>query len=251
MGGKIIVIPVARNHKKECFMKNTIKFLGFIALIVIIGFSMAACNYEPKPVPMPETPVVRAVAGSGNTIHLFWTQCPNSSRIQIFQSLTEDGEFESISNPGYGSHLVTGLALNTKYYFKVVADNETGIAESSVVSATTTGVALGTGANGITLGGTYSVRNITGGEDVIQHIEITGLQANTTYIVSWEDFGSQPGNNTNTKISVTYNYPHFVSGITSNQFEFRALTSFGNILIVQKTERFDQSRYALRVTRKD
>ena len=43
-GGKTIVLPLRKDITKEFSMKNSIKLFGVIAMVAIIGFSMAACD---------------------------------------------------------------------------------------------------------------------------------------------------------------------------------------------------------------
>jgi hypothetical protein len=91
----------AENHKKGVFfMKNTIKFLGIIALVAVIGFSIAACSNDPSYTLAP-TSVVLAYGSHGEPSNVeIYDLMPGSRYVftrgnnnNSWYALTASGEF--------------------------------------------------------------------------------------------------------------------------------------------------------------
>jgi hypothetical protein len=141
---------------KKFTMKNTIKVLGIIALIALIGFSMAGCKNDddggdPNPqtgggrLPAPTLSVSPSgTVTAGTTIYLNWTSIAGASGYNFYANVILGS-----NSSGWISDRTTSTSdyLNTAEYagytlqFKVAAYSANGTEgwESNVVSVTITG----------------------------------------------------------------------------------------------------------------
>jgi len=125
-------------------MKNVLETFGIIALVAIIGFSMAGCkNDDDGGDPKPQTggglsaPTgLRAMAFSSSGIAVNWNSVPGATGYKVYNGRTPEVAFVGNvdSNSGYNNN----LPANTTVYYRVSAYNSSGEGPmSSVASATT------------------------------------------------------------------------------------------------------------------
>jgi hypothetical protein len=161
-------------------MKNTMKLLGIIALSVLIGFSMAACDDDVIRYP-PSTPEgVRASAVSSSSITVSWNAVSGATEYEVYRSSSASGAFFRAGSPTTTSYTDTGLSASTTYYYKVVAYNSYGRSdESNIVDARTS-----SGGGGEPIGNNPFINTTWSGPDWEGDTVVLSF-ASTTWRASW------------------------------------------------------------------
>jgi len=134
-------------------MKNVLKAFGVIALVAIIGFSMAGCkNDDDGGDPKPQTgggglsaPYLSVspsgTVTDGTTLYLDWTSIAGASRYNFYLRFLSEGQWASKSMSSTSATYDTRGDAGDTVQFKVAAVNSNGAegAHSNVVSVTVTG----------------------------------------------------------------------------------------------------------------
>jgi hypothetical protein len=102
---------------KECFMKNTIKVLGIVALIAIIGFSMAACSSDDDNNSNPKWP-----DGFYADDEHYWQHSDEDLYIRFEQFRQEDQFKAELGIIGMSDGHVVKLDTITSTSFSVIYD---------------------------------------------------------------------------------------------------------------------------------
>jgi fibronectin type 3 domain-containing protein len=119
-------------------MKNVFKLIGVIAIVAVVGFSMAACGGGGGKV-LPAPTGLTAKAASATSINVSWNHVSGASEYYLYYSKSQSTGYELLAKGNGNSYSAIGLAARTLYYFKiaaVAADGNVG-ATSSAVSART------------------------------------------------------------------------------------------------------------------
>jgi hypothetical protein len=129
---------------KEFFMKNTMKCLGIIALVAVIGFSFIACDALLNSLlegsdGVPAIPRgLTATAVSSSVINLSWNSVSGATGYKVYQGTSSSGTFNLATSTLNTSIVNNELPANTTVYYKVTAYNSYGESGySSIASATT------------------------------------------------------------------------------------------------------------------
>jgi len=143
-------------------MKNIFKMFGIVALVAVIGFSMAACKDSDDGLPAPTG--LTATAVSSSVINLTWNAVAGASGYKVYQSQSSSSGFNLLGTVSTNSATNNNLPANTTLYYKVSAYKANGdeSAMSSVASATTLS------------SGSYSLNGVWGGSSSGARITITG-----------------------------------------------------------------------------
>jgi len=198
-------------------MKKVVKLFGIIALVAIIGFSMAACKDD------DDTPVVvtgsafpaaptglTATAVSTTEIRLSWNAVSGASGYIVYASYNSSSGFYSMDTVYTTSDIASNGTPGTTYYFKVAAFNASGTegTMSNFVSATTL-TAVNTSLNGtwVALSDGWEV-TVNGSTGVISKI-------------GWVDWGDQNAERFKDAINKGY--------IKVGTPNWRNITSTGNL----------------------
>jgi len=121
-------------------MKKALKLIGIIAVVAVIGFSMAACdNGTTSGGDSLPAPTLTAQAYSSTVINLDWTAIPGAAGYNLYGSRSASSGFELLATRPTNSAGHQGLQPDTTYYYKVAAYTANGTegAMSNVASATT------------------------------------------------------------------------------------------------------------------
>ena len=126
-------------------MKNIIKFLAGIAVVLVIAFSMAVCDDSggPSEPPVtrraPDVPTgITAWAISSSSIGISWNSVTGADGYRVYQSSSSSGTYSLLGTTSDTSATNTSLPSSTTYYYKVSAYNSYGESDkSSYTSATT------------------------------------------------------------------------------------------------------------------
>jgi hypothetical protein len=122
-------------------MKNVLKTFGVIALVAIIGFSMAGCkNDDDDSGGLPAPAGLYAMCPSANSLQVGWNSVSGATGYILYIS---DDNFRSTEAPVdmyYLTYLPLSDVASGTYYFRVAAYNANGTgAKSNSVSVTVTG----------------------------------------------------------------------------------------------------------------
>src|SRR3989344_5615636 len=149
------------------------------------------------------------------------------------------GHISQGSSAGNFSEQVSGLAQNTIYYYRAVAQNASGTAYGTILSFTTTGGGCTYNCNqNLPSVTTYSTQNVTDGFAILQGYVNPN---NTTDATRWFEWGTGTGlGNTTTKLaqgSSAGNFTDTISGLSQNATYYylavaqnSARTVYGSIL---------------------
>jgi hypothetical protein len=181
-------------------MKNTIKILGIIALVAIIGFSMLACDIEPdeENVSIPG-PVegYKATGASPFSISVEWDTFPgrNPTWVNVYRSDTVDGTYVIIgtSNGHAGVYTDSNIAPLTTRFYKLEAENGAGaVRRKGDQTPHFSGTTLALSAPNITIGTLtsgiitdrwafryYTAQNLTAGNYTVEWNDRTNTNAVT------------------------------------------------------------------------
>jgi hypothetical protein len=125
-----LFVKKTKNHWRSVFMKNTIKLLGIIAMITVIGFSIAGCQGE--------TPVGDTVSGTVTASQegeIIFGYIVNVTGPSLTCSVTTDlsGPNNAFSVNSEGEKTISGLQPNQSvnwtanvergFLFRLVDDN--------------------------------------------------------------------------------------------------------------------------------
>jgi hypothetical protein len=116
IGGKITI--------KECFMKSTIKVLGFIALVAIIAFSFTGCgDPEPEPDPVEKSAEVTEIDAQFNGKWGYFSITSGSTTVASSGTLRQisDGKFTAELEDPSGNPYKGEGTLNLSF---VIYENE-------------------------------------------------------------------------------------------------------------------------------
>jgi hypothetical protein len=139
-------------------MKNTIKLIGIIAIVAIIGFSMAACGGDDDPPPVFHGPAnLRTTGGTATSVTITWDAVTDATGYKVLNSVTGAVLAESVTGTIFE---ITGLTAFTRTTVSVRALKGGEESQSSGISV----VAHGLSANGnIVLGTTATTEaNLAG-----------------------------------------------------------------------------------------
>ncbi len=100
----------------------------------------SATTQTPAPVPPSAPTGLTATVRSATSVELSWTAASaNHTGFKLERSTHPDSGFAQIASPTATSHLDTGLAAGTAYYYRVRASNAAGDSASSNTAQATTG----------------------------------------------------------------------------------------------------------------
>jgi fibronectin type 3 domain-containing protein len=86
-----------------------------------------------------QAPAGLSVTGqTENSISLSWQAAPNATGYKVYKGVSSDTANEYVAETATTSYTVTGLAVNTSYYFAVSAANENGESPRSAAAQGTT-----------------------------------------------------------------------------------------------------------------
>jgi hypothetical protein len=110
---------VCGGHKKEFLnMKNLLKFLGIIAIVAIVGFTLASCGGSSSPVVEPETPVEPPppVVVQPPDTSVWEPKIPATDEVNGILERTDDGSGDLIvmfaQGSGFLTYTISGTAPN-------------------------------------------------------------------------------------------------------------------------------------------
>jgi hypothetical protein len=129
-------------------MRKTLKFFGIIALVAVIGFSMAACGGGSSPTNIENIPVtpplsaptgLTATAISSSEIQLTWNAVAGAAGYNVYQSRNSSSGFQLLGTRSINNASNYSLPSNTTVYYQVAAYTADGTEGdiSGVASATT------------------------------------------------------------------------------------------------------------------
>jgi len=118
-------------------MKNVLKTFALIALVAVIGFSMAACDEDTarpggnQPNPgsggvLPAPTGVRAETVSSTEINVYWNSVSGAYGYRVYTSKSASAGYELKGTVYSPEGQYTGADPNTTYYFKVAAITSDG-----------------------------------------------------------------------------------------------------------------------------
>jgi len=252
-------------------MRNTIKFLGLIALTAIIGFSMAACgDDEPELFPPTAAPAnVKAVLASSqptgdlvgglNHVTVSWDAVDGATEYNLVVRIgTSTGPIARVPTVTGTTFNVEGLYRSTKYYFSVTAKNADGFGPASdPVSLTTMVPGIGYIPATLTVGGDMITSGIHGPAGLTTGTVLyyrVNLALTTQYTIEWNDFNNNssgtPARTEITAIGVinetTGEWLQEVSRDV-NSLVVTSGPSGNHLIIVRKTARPEQNSYQIRI----
>ena len=130
-------------------MKNTIKLIGIIALVAMIGFSMAACGGDDTPPVFNGPANLRTTAGTATTVTITWDAVSDATGYKVLNSTTSTVLAENVTGTSYE---ITGLTAFTRTTIAVRALKGGEESQSSIISVLPHG--LTAAGNNIILGTT-------------------------------------------------------------------------------------------------
>jgi len=118
-------------------MKNVSKLIGIIAVVAVVGFSMAACDNGNNVLPAPTG--LKAEAINTSSIKISWNHVSGAAGYYLYISKSQSSGYETRDVKSLNSVTNNELVPRTTYYYKVAAyttDGRVG-ATTSAVSART------------------------------------------------------------------------------------------------------------------
>ena len=114
--------------------------------VYIASFSNKLQVYGLLPNAAPPTPANVVAYGQDSAVSLYWDDAPRTSTYNILRSVTSGGPYTTLTT-GVVAHSYTDTpaANGTKYYYRVVAVNPYGTAQSAEVNAVPNTAVVGSG----------------------------------------------------------------------------------------------------------
>ena len=179
-------------------MKNTMKCLGIIVLVAVIGFSFIACDALLNSLlegsdGVPAIPRgLTATAVSSSDINLSWNSVSGATGYNVYNSTSSGGTYGLLGTTKNTTAVNNKLSANTTVYYKVTAYNSYGESGySSIASATT----LSDGTNPDPSGNTVPVISVSLNKTSIPLLTVGNSEILTATVV--------PSNATNKSVSWT------------------------------------------------
>jgi hypothetical protein len=128
---------------KEDFMKKAVKLFGIIAIVALIGLSIAGCDdgSSSAGTVLPAPTGLRATTYSSSRVDLYWNPVSGAAGYNVYYSRTSSSSGFSLLGTVYSNanNAHTGASSYTLYYYKVAAYTADGREGrmSSVVNART------------------------------------------------------------------------------------------------------------------